>query len=38
VREALALGPTSRVVVINSEGATDRELYERLVARIADRG
>jgi diaminopropionate ammonia-lyase len=31
VREALGLGPSSRVVVINSEGATDRDLYNRLV-------
>jgi diaminopropionate ammonia-lyase len=31
VREALGLGPSSTVVVINSEGATDRELYERIV-------
>lgn len=32
VREALRLGPSSRVVVINSEGATDRELYGSLVS------
>jgi diaminopropionate ammonia-lyase len=31
VREALALGSSSRVVVINTEGATDRELYESIV-------
>jgi diaminopropionate ammonia-lyase len=31
VREALGLGPSSRVAVINTEGATDRELYQRLV-------
>jgi diaminopropionate ammonia-lyase len=31
VREALGLGPSSRVVVINTEGATDRELYERVL-------
>jgi diaminopropionate ammonia-lyase len=31
VREALALGPSSNVVVINTEGATDRELYDRVV-------
>jgi diaminopropionate ammonia-lyase len=31
VREALGLGSTSRVVVINTEGATDRELYDRVV-------
>jgi diaminopropionate ammonia-lyase len=32
VRDALGLGASSRVVVINSEGATDRELYERVIA------
>ncbi len=32
VREAMALGPASCVVVINTEGATDRELYDRLVS------
>lgn len=32
VREALALGPESRVVVINTEGATDRQLYQRLIS------
>jgi len=32
VREALNLGPASRVVVINSEGATDPELYSRVVS------
>jgi diaminopropionate ammonia-lyase len=31
VREALALNAASRVVVINTEGATDRELYERVL-------
>ena len=31
VRDALALGPSSRIVVINTEGATDRDLYARLV-------
>jgi diaminopropionate ammonia-lyase len=31
VRDALALGASSRVVVINTEGATDRELYDRIV-------
>jgi diaminopropionate ammonia-lyase len=31
VRDALALGSSSRVVVINTEGATDRELYESIV-------
>jgi diaminopropionate ammonia-lyase len=31
VREALGLGPGSSVVVINTEGATDPELYESLV-------
>jgi diaminopropionate ammonia-lyase len=33
VRDALGLGPASRVVVINTEGATDRELYDRVVGR-----
>jgi diaminopropionate ammonia-lyase len=33
VREALRLGPTSRVVVVNTEGATDRELYDRIIGR-----
>ena len=33
VRDALSLGPSSNVVVINTEGATDRELYDRLVSR-----
>jgi len=32
VREALSLGTSSRVVVINTEGATDRELYDRIVS------
>ena len=42
VREALGVGPSSRVVVINTEGATDRELYDRVLtggeatARIRD--
>jgi diaminopropionate ammonia-lyase len=30
-RQALALGPTSRVLLFNSEGATDPGMYERLV-------
>lgn len=34
VREALSLGPASRVVVINTEGATDPELYGRLVSGV----
>ena len=33
VRRALGLGQASRVVVINTEGATDPELYDRLVRR-----
>jgi diaminopropionate ammonia-lyase len=33
LRDALALGPSSKVVVINTEGVTDRELYERVVVR-----
>jgi diaminopropionate ammonia-lyase len=32
VRDAVALGPSSRVVVINTEGATDRGLYDRILA------
>ena len=32
VREALGLGSSARVVVINTEGATDRELYERIIS------
>lgn len=32
VRDAMALGPASCVVVINTEGATDRELYDRIVS------
>jgi diaminopropionate ammonia-lyase len=36
-RAALELGPGSRVLVFNSEGATDRALYEKLVGRpVAD--
>jgi diaminopropionate ammonia-lyase len=31
VREALGLGPRARVVAINTEGATDPELYSRIV-------
>lgn len=34
VREALGLGSASRVVVINSEGATDPELYVRLLGPL----
>ncbi len=32
VRTSVGLGPTSRVVVINTEGATDPELYDRLLS------
>ncbi len=32
VRDAVGLGPSSRVVVINTEGATDRDLYDRIVS------
>jgi diaminopropionate ammonia-lyase len=32
VRDAITLGSSSRVVVINTEGATDRELYDRIVS------
>jgi diaminopropionate ammonia-lyase len=31
MRDALRLGPRSRVVVINTEGATDPDLYDRVV-------
>lgn len=31
VRDALRLGSASRVVVINTEGATDRDLYNRVI-------
>lgn len=34
VRDALRLGASSRVVVINTEGATDPELYDRLVSPV----
>lgn len=33
VRAALGLGPSSRVVVINTGGATDRALYDSIVSR-----
>ena len=36
LREALGLGPDSRVVVIGSEGATDPATYERVVGRAAE--
>jgi diaminopropionate ammonia-lyase len=36
VREALDLGPTSRVVTIGSEGATDEETYRRVVGESAE--
>jgi diaminopropionate ammonia-lyase len=32
VRDALGLGSSSRVIVINTEGATDRELYDRVIS------
>jgi diaminopropionate ammonia-lyase len=35
-RRALGLGPDASVLVIGSEGATDPEIYERLVGRSAD--
>jgi diaminopropionate ammonia-lyase len=34
-RRALDLGPGSRVLLVGTEGATDPELYERLVGRSA---
>lgn len=35
LREALGLGPTSRVLLFGSEGDTDPELYARIVGRPA---
>jgi diaminopropionate ammonia-lyase len=35
MREALCLGPHSRVVCLSTEGATDPEIYERIVGRSA---
>ncbi|MEO1198682.1 MAG: diaminopropionate ammonia-lyase [Pseudomonadota bacterium] len=34
-REALCLGPNARVLVFGTEGATDPEVYERIVGRPA---
>lgn len=34
--ESLGLGSESRVLVIGSEGATDREIYDRLIAEYAE--
>jgi len=36
IRRSLALGPESRIFVINTEGATDPAQYERLVGRSPD--
>jgi diaminopropionate ammonia-lyase len=36
LRAALALGPTSRVLVIGSEGDTDPAIYRRITGRSAD--
>jgi diaminopropionate ammonia-lyase len=36
MQRALGLGPDASVLVIGSEGATDPEIYERLVGRSAD--
>ena len=36
LRQALGLGPNSRVVVIGSEGATDPAAFERVVGRSAE--
>lgn len=36
LRGALGLGPDSRIVLIGSEGATDPELYTRIVGRAAE--
>jgi diaminopropionate ammonia-lyase len=35
-RSALALGPTSRVLVFGTEGDTDEQLYRDLVGRTAE--
>jgi diaminopropionate ammonia-lyase len=32
-KEAMGLGPSSRVLVINSEGATDAAIYAQIVGR-----
>ena len=36
LRQALALGPDSRVLLIGTEGATDPEIYRRLTGRSPD--
>jgi diaminopropionate ammonia-lyase len=36
IRAALALGPSSRVLCINTEGATDPERYTELVGMAAE--
>ena len=36
MREALGLGPGARVLVIGSEGATDREIYQQTVGRAPE--
>ncbi len=36
MRVTLGLGPKSRVLVIGSEGATDREIYQRTVGRAPE--
>ena len=35
-RNALALGPQSTVLLFGTEGATDPELYRRIVGRAAE--
>jgi len=37
LREAVGLGPGKRVFLINTEGATDAALYEKLVGRASER-
>jgi len=37
-RAALGLGPDSRVLLFSTEGATDPELYQRLVGQGAEHG
>ncbi len=36
MRETLGLGPEARVLVIGSEGATDREIYQQTVGRTPE--
>jgi threonine dehydratase len=38
LRTTVGMGPTSRVLVINTEGATDPEIYERIVSTSCGEG